>query len=70
MLSHVSIICSTGVIELIGGVNQSMLIYSAIRDEEINGLQNNQIISQIQDYELSKLLSGIVPRSCDLLLLV
>ena len=31
-----------------------------MRDEEINGLQNYQIISQILDYELSKLLPGIV----------
>jgi hypothetical protein len=37
-----------------------------MRDEEINGLQNYQIISQILVYELSKLLTGIVGCSFDL----
>jgi hypothetical protein len=41
-----------------------------MRDEEINGLQNYQIISQILDYELSKLLPGIAGCSFDLILLV
>jgi len=41
-----------------------------MRDEEINGLQNYQIISQILDYELSKLLTAILGCSFDLLLLV